>query len=435
MKLREYQSRTIDLARAQYRAGRRAVLVVLPVGAGKTVVAAAIIAAAIARGTPVLFGAHRLELLDQARRKLAAAGVDDVRVIRAERDEGRADAPVIVASIPTLASKRWRDRLPEAGLVILDECQHSTSSSWLSIATRYGSSRLLGLSATPARGDGVGLGHVFDSLVVGATVRELQALGHLVPLRTWAPPQVLDAGKLALTPLEAYRRHADGRRAIVFATRVEDAERYAVELTAGGVPAACVHGELEDDVRRDTAARLAAGAIRAVTNVDLWTEGTDIPAADAAILACSPGHVGRLIQMAGRVLRPSPETGKRDAVLVDLCGSVLVHGTIDMERSYSLDGRGIHVPDRLAIRQCAACGLVFGHSPGACPGCGAPIAAAPRKAPRNVRAGVEEVTDLAERRRSTLRQNLERVARARGYAPVWAVRAAAVIGARRLAWR
>lgn len=435
LSLRPYQVRTVAAARAQFRSGRRAVLVVSPTGSGKTVIAAAVVEAAIERGTRVLFGAHRVELLDQTVRKLASAGIVDVRIIRADRDDGRADAPVIVASVPTLAGKRWRDRLPEAGLVILDEAHHSVSDSWLGIATRYRSSRLLGFTATPIRGDNAGLGEAFDALVVGATVRELTELGHLVPLRTWAPAQVLDSGRLALTPLEAYRRHADGRRAIVFATRVQDAERHAAELNAGGVSAAAVHAQLSDEMRASVLARFVAGELRAVTNVDLWTEGTDIPAADACILACSPGHVGRLIQMAGRVLRPSPETGKKDAVLVDLCGSVLVHGTPEMDREYTLDGRGISRVDRLAIRQCPTCGGVFEAGPAVCTVCGAAMPAAARKALRSTGEGVEELGDLAGKRAAVLRRNLEAVAARRGYSAGWVERAVVAIGARRLQWR
>lgn len=312
---------------------------------------------------------------------------------------------------------------------MLDEAHHAACESWLGIAAKYQRARLLGVTATPCRGDGVGLGHAFDALVVGATIRELTP-EYLVPLRTWAPPEVLEAGRLAMTPVEAYLRHAAGRRAIVFAGRVQDAERYAAELSAAGVQAACVHGELGDEERAEVLARFTAGELRAVCNVDLWTEGTDIPPADACILACSPGHVGRLIQMAGRVLRPSPETGKRDTVLVDLCGSVLVHGTPDMDRTYSLDGRGISSPDRLAIRQCAACGGVFEAGPTACPMCGATVAGKPRQAPCSARTGVEEVVDLEGKRASILRRNLL----AGGVERDEVERAAAVISARRLRW-
>lgn len=434
MKLRSYQERAIDACRGQYAAGARAVVLVLPTGAGKTIVAAVIASAVIARGGRVLFLADRIELLDQTVAKFAAVGVTNVRVIRADIDDGNPDAPATIASIPTLRGAKWLERMPEATFVIIDECHGARAAGTTAIVQRYPRARLLGLTATPYRGDNQGLGHVFDALVEGATMHELTELGHLVPLRTWSPPEPLSSGRLAISPLEAYRRHAAGRRAIVFAASVEAAHAFAADLDVGGVPAACVHGELADDVRRDVRARFDAGALRAVTNVDIWTEGTDIPAADACILACRPGHPGRLIQMVGRVLRPSPDTGKRDAVLVDLQGSVLEHGLPDLPRTYSLDGKAISRPDRLAIRQCPACGGVFTTARvrgGACPTCGGKLAAERRKTARSGRGDVHELT--AQLMRTVLLANLQAAARERGFDPDVAARAAAALETRRSA--
>lgn len=432
--LRAYQQRSIDELRCAYGAGARAVVLVLPTAAGKTVLAAAVAAGVIARGGRVLFLADRVELLEQTARKFAAAGISNVRLIRADIDDGDPDAPATIASIPTLRGAKWLERLPEATFVMIDECHGARAAGTTAIMRRYPDAKFLGLTATPYRGDGQGLGHAFDTIVEGATVRELTDLGYLVPLRAWAPPEPLPSGRLAMSPFEAYQRHTPGRRAIVFATSVEAAQAYAADLTAGGVPAACVHGELADDVRRDVRARFETGELRAVTNVDIWTEGTDIPAADACILACRPGHPGRLIQMTGRVLRLSPETGKQDAVLVDLCGAVLEHGLPDLPRTYSLEGRAISRPDRLAIRQCPTCGGVFEAAcvrGGVCPTCGGQLAAERRRAARGGRGEVHEIT--AERMRTVLLANLQAAARERGLPPEVAERAAAALEARRSA--
>lgn len=120
--LRPYQQKAVEDVRAQYCAGRKAPVLVMPTGAGKTQVAAWIIRSALERGNRTLFCAGRTELLDQTVDKLAGAGVTDVRVIQAARDVGPPSAEVTVASVQTLTTKRWADRLPPAELLILDEC-------------------------------------------------------------------------------------------------------------------------------------------------------------------------------------------------------------------------------------------------------------------------------------------------------------------------
>lgn len=120
--LRPYQTKAVDDVRAEYLKGRTAPVLVMPTGAGKTQVAAWIIRSALERGNRTLFCAGRTELLDQTVDKLRNAGVDSVRLIQASRDVGPKDAEVTVASIQTLTTKRWADKLPPAELLILDEC-------------------------------------------------------------------------------------------------------------------------------------------------------------------------------------------------------------------------------------------------------------------------------------------------------------------------
>jgi DNA repair protein RadD len=369
MKLRAYQDRAISDLRAKYTAGHRAPCLVLPTGAGKTVVASEIIRSSIARGKRVLFLVHRQELLSQSVSKLESAGVTDLRIIQAGADLGNPRAMVAVASIPTLT--RWTARQPEADLVIVDECHHVVAKTWKRLADHYSSSLLLGLTATPQRADGKPIGDVFDSIVVGATVAELTALGHLVPCRVFAPLDTLEAKHLALSPLDAYRKHADGTLAVIFCVTVEHATRVAEEMTSAGVPTAVVHGEMTKQARSKTLADLDAGRIKAVASIGVLTEGWDSPAVATCILARKPQHAGLYLQMVGRVLRPHPS--KRHATLIDLCGSVHDHGPPDLHREFTLDGKGISKPDRDAIRQCASCGAVFKAGPAACPVCAADL--------------------------------------------------------------
>ncbi len=362
MKLRAYQERAIADLRASYASGHRAPCLVLPTGAGKTVVASAIIRAAIKRGRRVLFLAHRVELIEQSVSKLEASEVTNVRMIRAAHDIGDPIAPVVVASIPTLASKRWRDRMPDVGLVIFDECHHVAAATWRKIADHYSDALLLGMTATPQRADGAALGDVFDDIVVGATVRELTDLGHLAPCRVQGPPTRLASNEIAMSPSDAYVRYANGQRAVVFCSTVEESERVAGEMP---VAAAVVHGGMPPSQRADVLARFRAGELRAVVNVYVLTEGWDDPGCAVCILNRNPQHDGTYLQMVGRVLRPHP--GKTEAVVIDLCGSTIAHGAPSSERKYSLDGKAI---DLVApnIQQCPDCGAVFERA-GVCPYC------------------------------------------------------------------
>jgi superfamily II DNA or RNA helicase len=414
--LRPYQDRAIAGLRASYARGKRSPCLVLPTGAGKTVVAASIIRSATERGRRVLFLAHREELISQSVNKLEQAGVTDIRVIQASRQLGRPSSPVCVASIPTLT--KWIDRMPTADLVVFDECHHTIARTWQDIARAYPAAHLLGLTATPQRGDGKPLGDVFDDLVVGATVRELTDLGHLVPCQVWSPPQRLDARELALSPVQAYQQHGQDRRCVVFTSTVEHADRLMAEFVAGGVTCDVVHGGLPKAERKRRLDDLASGALRVVVNVHVLTEGWDCPAVAVCILARKPVHVGTYLQMVGRVLRPAQ--GKDHALLLDLCGSSLEHGPPDFDRTYSLDGEGISTAGREAIRQCPYCGAVFAATgQTTCPQCLADLPGRPIADPVVANVGLVKMAPSVDQ----LWLNLQAVARRARKSPEWVERA------------
>ena len=384
MQLRSYQLRAIGELRVAYARGYRAPCLVLPTGGGKTHVAAEVIRSATARGNRTLFLAHRTELIDQTVNKLAHAGVHDVRIIRAGSDTGSRLAPVAVASIPTLT--RWLDNLPPADLVVFDESHHIVSETWASLAGRYASARLLGLTATPQRGDGKALDDIFDAIVVGATVGELTELGHLVPCQVWAPSERLNPGELALTPLEAYQRFAGDRPTIVFAATLEHAEQAHKEFERAGIRAGVVHGKLSAAARVETLTRYRDDVL---INVFCLTEGWDHPPMACCILARNPQHASTYLQMVGRVLRPAP--GKTHATLVDLTGCVHAHGTPDATRTYTLDGAGITRDARTPIRQCVFCAFCWSGSGNVCTACGETQPLKSTELPSSIGVGVSMV--------------------------------------------
>lgn len=372
--LRPYQSKAIADLRMAYSRGKRSPCLVVPTGGGKTIIAVAIILAALDRGKHVLFLAHRKELIEQTVAKLINAGlpIDKIRVIRGAFGHGLHDAPVVVASIQTLTG--WDDGWPPADLIVWDELHHVVASSYRRILDAYPRAHLLGLTATPCRGDGRPLSDVCDSLVIGPSVRELTDQKHLVPCRVWSPSRQLNPGEIARDPLDAYREFGAGGRAVVFCRDVAHAEREAVKF---GCPA--VHGKVRN--RGEILAAFARGEHQVITSVGVLTEGWDDPGCSVAILARSIGHVGLYLQICGRVLRPAP--GKTLATVIDLHGSVMDPsiGPPDLDRAYSLDGDGVQPAYRDAIRQCKHCGSVF---PTAyrCPYCGVEIPVVSMAAPR-----------------------------------------------------
>jgi DNA repair protein RadD len=187
MNLRPYQSDAVHRIRQAYRLeGHRAVLFVLPTGGGKTVVFSHIAEQAAARGNRICVLVHRQELLRQASDSLTSLGVRH-GLIAASRSMNLA-APVQVASVQTLA--RRLHKLP-AGLfqlLVIDEAHHSNAGTWAKVLQHFANARVLGVTATPCRSDGRGLGEWYSAMVLGPTPAELTEQGFLAAARVLAPP-------------------------------------------------------------------------------------------------------------------------------------------------------------------------------------------------------------------------------------------------------
>lgn len=412
--LRPYQSAAVANARRAIAQGARAPLLVSPCGSGKSVIGAAIGLGTVTRGNRLLWLAHRRELLQQARKHLRDAGVPD-------------DAPVVVESVQTLAARdpaTW----PTANVVVLDEARHFCGTpEWHGVADHYRGAIRVGLDATPCKADGAAIGDTFDTLIVVATVRELQAAGHLVRYDVYGPDRQTRA--MAEHPVDALARYAPAGRALVFARDVKHAKTLAGEFTARGFPAACVEGKMSDREKgigkgaaRDSAFdRFRSGALQVLTGVHVFTEGLDVPVADVAILARGIGHAGAYIQAVSRVGRPSP--GKTRGLVLDLLGSSHECGLPDDDRTYSLEGRAISLADRLEpLRQCPACGGCFRAAEfvaARCPRCGYEVPGKPDPAVRRRAIGRilegHTVDQRAERFRALVAEG-QRLGHKRGWA-------------------
>jgi DNA repair protein RadD len=416
MQLRPYQLRAVDLARAAFVSGKRRILLVAPTGAGKTVIAThGLIRPALANGSRVLFLAHRQELIEQCAAKL---GDLPHGIIKAGA-KPHPYAPIQVASVQTLV----RRDMPPASLVIVDEAHHTTAdNSYGSILAAYPQAAVVGLTATPYRLDGRGMGSVFDALIPVASVAELIAAGALVRPRTFALPgpdltgvrtvagdyndgqlaSRMDTKRIGTALVETYQRHAAGRSAIAFAVNVAHAEHVAAQFTAAGIPAACVHGGTPAATRADILARLASGALTLVSNCGVLTEGFDCPRVSCVILARPTRSRSLWRQMVGRGLRPYD--GKADCQVHDHAGCRAQHGDITDDEDVSLDaGVRRRASEGMGTKQCLNCYAIMPATAQVCDECQTPFPApAPRAMPDGEHVVLEEAT--AEKPRATAEQ-------------------------------
>ncbi len=407
LKLRRYQADAVERCRAAYAAGARRVVLVSPTGSGKTHMGCFIAMSALAKGRRILWLAARRELVDQARKEMPVpAGV-----ILSGRTPS--DAPIQIASVQTITARETR---PSAAFIVQDECHHSVASTHRAIIEAYPSAFVLGLTATPERGDGAALGDVFDDIVQGPSVRELVRLGRLVPCDVIAPVSRGDA--LGCEPVEAWRRFAPGRPGFLFAKTVEQSKQLVRQFREVGISAEHVDGKTSKKIRDHAVQRFREGQTDVLSSVGVFTEGFDVPRAEVCMLARAPAHASTYLQMVGRVLRTSPEKGR--ALLLDLHGVVHVHGLPEDERTYSLEG--VPITDTEAaepIRQCSKCGAVFRPRP-ECPRCG--FVLPPPESPKVVERELKKIdkpnTDVFEA--SATYRHLISYAREMGYKPGWA---------------
>lgn len=376
MILRDYQQAALAALKA---ALARNPLLAAPCGAGKTEIAARIVADL---GLRTIWVAHRIELVDQAAERLRAAGLDVGLLVAGGAVPGNR---VVVASVQTAI----RRRLPAFGLAIHDEAQHCRSSGWEALARRLGGAAHVGLTATPYRLDGRPLGALFGALVVAAQPRELVATGVLARPRVYAaatPPARFHvrAGDFAANEVEAavnrpglvadvvrtWLRLGEGRRTVAFAASVAHSQALVARFQAAGVAAAHLDGELATEERAAVLRAWRAGSTRVVANCALVAEGFDLPEIGAAILARPTASLALHVQQCGRALRSAP--GKIDALILDHAGNVARLGWPTQDVPATLEG-GVEQESRNklpALRRCPACLAVAEGAPAVCPECG-----------------------------------------------------------------
>ena len=443
MKLRDYQQQAVSDLRVAMRSNRSALLV-MPTGAGKTVVFTEIARSATERGKNVFILVHRRELVTQASDKLTKAGVEHGIIAAGFPASAHT---VQVCSVQTLI-RRLHSSASTPDLIIIDEAHHAVAGSWDKIIDHFSAAKLVGVTATPSRLDGRGLGSHFSTLVQGPSVAKLVDSGYLSQHKVYAPPIVADlrgvktrAGDYAKDQLSDvmdrptitgdaishYRRLADGLPAIAFCCSVAHAISVRDSFAATGYRAKLVTGNMPMDERDDAISGLADGRTQILCSVDVVSEGTDVPAVSAAILLRPTQSESLYLQQVGRILRPQP--GKT-AIVLDHVGATKQHGFIDDPRDWSLNSK----PKKQrkdepapSVRQCPKCFAAFKPQP-TCPCCGHVVPIKTKELTQvdgnlvemRRAAAIERREKRKEQGRARTLPELLALAAKKGYKPGWA---------------
>lgn len=476
--LRDYQEDFVHKVRAAFREQMRAVLLVAATGAGKTVVFSYIAKSAAGKGSRVLILAHRDTLIKQASRKLTENGVQHGIIMAGFTPNPR--RLVQVASVQTLV--RRLEKMKAAGvefdLIVVDEAHLSAAASYMKVFETWPKARVLGVTGSPIRLDGKGLGRgqgaIYDVIVQGIGIRDLIEQGYLVRPVYYASKErvdlsgvkkvggdfdnaalaeVMDKPVITGSAIEHYRKICPGVPAVAWCANVAHARHVADQFNAAGIPARALSGE-DDTAERDRAlADLSSGVIKVITFAMLLVEGVDCPAIGAVILLRPTMSLSSYLQTIGRGLRPVYAPGMplgtvaerlaaidagpkgRVCYVLDHAGLVFRHGFAHDDREWSLDGETKgkgkkKEAEKLApVAQCPKCYLVHDPAP-VCPKCGHTYESKARQI--NEKDGeLTEVTEEAaarlkfERKRevasaATL-EELEKIAAQRGYSKGWAL--------------
>jgi DNA repair protein RadD len=388
MNLFDYQVTILDEIRQAYRKGKNRPLLVAPTGSGKTCMFSAICKGAAAKGSRVMILVHRQELIDQVSATLREFSVPH-GIISPDYFISR-DA-VQVASVFTLIRRFKKVRYPD--LIIIDEAHHAIpQSSWGTAIKAFPKARLLGVTATPVRLSGQGLGDTFDTLIMGPTVQALIDAGRLAPVDIYAPPSIdvskfktrmgefvhadvqaaADRPSVTGDAIEHYYRHAQGKRAAVFCVSVEHATHIAAQANGAGISAVMIDSKMDRELRRQVIKDFGHGKIKWLVSVDLISEGFDCPGIEVGISLRPTASLGLWLQQCGRILRTSP--GKDRALILDHAGNTLRHGLPTESRHWTLSGCGPKKagdgPKNDSVRVCPKC-FSAGRSGGrTCGNCG-----------------------------------------------------------------
>lgn len=362
--LRPYQADLIEKARQAYRNGCKSPCIVLPCGGGKSVIMAEMAKSATAKGNQVLFLVHRRELVEQIKRTFEWWGVDmDLCNVTMVQTANRHIAQI---------------RPPK--LIITDESHHSLASTYKKIYDAFPDAKRIGATATPVRLDGSGLGDVNDRLVIGVSAKWLIEHKFLAPYDYYAP-EIADLSGIKISHgefetgsmerilmksaiygdvINHYKRLADGKKAVCYCVSVAHSKAVAETFRSAGIKAVHIDGNFQHKERDRIISDFRRGEVKILCNVDLISEGFDVPDCECAILLRPTKSLTLYIQQSMRCMRY--KDNKR-AVIIDHVGNYVRFGMPDADREWSLQGRKKSEKNRaendVKILQCPECFYTF----------------------------------------------------------------------------
>ena len=396
MQLREYQIDLIKRVRQAFVDGLKRPCVVLGCGGGKSIIAAELAKRTTAKGNRVLFLVHRQELCEQIQETFSGYGVDM--------------GLCTIGMVQTI-TRRLKSTV-EPKLIITDENHHALAASYRRIYERFPNVCCVGITATPVRLGGGGLGDVNDKLIIGISTKTLIENNYLAPFDYYAPPivdltgihtskgdyistevtAVMNKPKIYGDVIGYYRKLSDGKQAICYCASVTHSKRMAEEFNAAGITAAHVDGETVKEQRKDIINGFRSGETKILCNVDLISEGFDVPDCNTAILLRPTKSLTLFIQQSMRCMRYKP--GKR-AVIIDHVGNYSRFGLPDADREWSLDPKPSKAKqeNEIKAKQCPMCFCTHEPAP-MCPQCGYVYPAVKRTIEEVKEAQLEKITQI-----------------------------------------
>lgn len=444
MQLRPYQIEAVEWAFDAWKRVKN-IMLVEPTGAGKTVIMSEIIKR---MGVQTCAIAHRQELVSQISMALARSGVRHkiigadavvrlcVKLHMEEFNRSYVDpnAKTAVASVNTLVKRfhgadQWAKNVK---LWVQDECHHVLrENQWGDAANLFPNAIGLGVTATPRRADGKGLGRhhdgLFDEMFVGPSMRDLIDQKFLTEYRIFAPPNDIDLTNVGISKttgdfsggqltkavrkshivgdiVQHYVKICPGKSGVVFVPDLITAAETAEQFTQWGIPAEIVSGKTPSAERAGIIRKFRNGELKVLVNVDIFGEGFDLPAISFVSMARPTASYGLYVQQFGRALRLLE--GKTEAVIIDHVGNVVRHGLPDAAQSWTLDRRdkrGRSAPsDAIPLTSCLnpECLQVYERVQPCCPHCGFKPVPGGRSRPEQVDGDLMELdaSTLAEMR-------------------------------------